>query len=357
MSDDSVHELPAIPPGGSAVVLPCTADQFSSFIGDLLGKPQVITRAFFGPIDIKYDDLVSLFHLIDHRLKEQNKATLLQFGVTFSYDDNSSVVINSFEEFSHYAEVKNVETLVVGCSFEYLVLFQGRSHPERQVIDVTFSRSDRRIGVLDDDTLFQVMRTRMAGNVSFRIKHTARSWGADLEALLSSHVKGLIRKETGVRSWLRSKSGWIGALFAFVACVGGLFTLISVARYLNADRFSDAERVLSNIHDNASAVRLGIPLLVKENMTSWSPWFAVSLVGVLVVTGILAIFVAGFVTDQLGREYPSFLTFTKADAQRKPLLISTYAKSGWYSLGTAVGAVLYGMIGNYAFELLRTWFR
>ena len=341
----------------SVVVLPCTADQFSNFIGDLLGKPQVITRTLDGPIDIRFSDVETLYHLIDHRLSEQNEATLLQFNATFSYSDQSTVTINSFGEFRRYAEVKDVETDVLTCSFEYLIQFQGRTHPERQTIDVSFSRGGRTR--LDDEGIeIHLIGTRSLlrrNSIFLRIKHTARSWGADMEALLAAHLSGLVKLEKGPRAWLRRFSGRIGLGFAALSILGGFAILSSVLRYLNADRVAAAVASLAKIHNPNSAVEVVIPLLIRQNMESWTPWVDLSVIVVFVVTIVVAITVAGVVDSYLDVPFPSFLSFTKADDRRRPEILAKYQTSILFSLGAAAGSILYGVVGNYAFETLKNW--
>jgi hypothetical protein len=345
-----------IPGNQNVVMLPCTADQFSDFIGDLLGKPQVITRSFEGALDIRFSDIEALYHLIDHRLSEQNLAKLLQFSATFSYSDQSTVMINSFAEFRRYAEVKDVETEVLTCSFEYLIQFQGRTHPERQIIDVSFSRQGASFS--DDVAGIRIIGPRtltLRSAVFLRIKHTARSWGADIESLLSSHLTGLIQSDSGWRTWMRRHSGKIGLLFAGLSVASGFAILTSVLRYLNADRVAAATEVLSKIHNTNSSLQIGIPLLIRQNMESWTPWNDISVLVVFVATLVVAIAVAAGVDSSLDVAPPSFLTFTKADERRKPKVLAQYQKSIWYSVGAALGAILYGVVGNYLFEALKTW--
>lgn len=337
---------------GSAVVLPCTPDQFAQFIGDLLGKPQVIQRSFSGSIDIGHSDVVSLYHLINHRLVEQNRAQIIQFSVTLSYNDQSSVTINGAEEFEKFAEIKSVETLSLTCSFEYLIRFSGRSHPERQTVDVTFNRSGGAVSLEDDD--LPSLRHRAYGTVVFRIKHTARSWGADIESLLAEHIKGLIKSDGIFPTFIRRHSTAFGFPFGLVTLAGGVLALGSVSNYMNSGKNAEALAALAKIHDSSSASSLGIPVLIHLHLqlNAMAPWLQITWVVILLVSMVFAIMVWLFMGEQLSKTIPSLLTFTRADQARRPKVLAAYNRSAWYALGAALGSVFYGVLGNYLSYLL-----
>ena len=336
------------------IVIPCDPAEFASFLADMLAKPQVIHKFFIGSFDIEFGHLLSLYHLINHRVVEQNGGQLVQFSATFSYDDQSSVTINNFRDFEHYNEVKHVETLQVTCSFEYLIQFHGRSHPEKQSIDVTFARKSMPSFLEDADSPALVLR-RLPLNESaifLRIKHTARSWGADMEALLSEHIKGLFRKEEGIKKWLGKHSTLIGSLFGGLVFVGGLITIGILTRFF-VPQTSDGAALAEKIHDASSAATIGIPYILR-NMNphlSWDYLLPVSLFCV-VISVVLAVFSTAVIDENLSKPFPTFLTFTKLDSDRKPIVLRRYRNSRLKALGTAITAVLYGCLGNYIFYLL-----
>lgn len=359
MPDQADRNLAPKAPMNHSVVLPCAPDEFAEFIGDLLGKPQVIRRAIPGAFDIQFADIESLYHLIQHRLAEQNNARLLQFSATFSYSDQSSVLINGFDEFRRYSEVKNVETVNLTCSFDYLIQFTNRSHPERQTIDVSFNNGVR--GLLDeDDSLpFYVFgpRSVSARSVIFlRIKHTARSWGADLESLLAEHLKGLIRVEAPVKRFLRKHNSALGLPFGLIVLLGGFFAAASLSTYLNGARTAEAVRVLKSIHDAGSASYLGIPVLISQQLDQAAPWSPVLRIIIILTSSVLAILAWVFVSGELDSPYPSFLTFTKADESRRAPLLKRQQRSIWLAFGTAAASVAYSIIANYLSPLLAAMF-
>jgi hypothetical protein len=351
--DDPKKDGGGVLPGKSSVILPCAPDQFADFIGNLLGKPQVIERRFIGSLDIKFSDIENLASLLDHRLKEQNRAQLIQFTATLSYSDRSSVTLNSFEDFRSYAEIKDIETLQVTCSFEYLIKFHGVGHPERQSIDVTFSRIDRQQEEdFLDPLIYSVLDAEFKSSVFIRIKHTARSWGADIEALLSAHVQSMMRKESSVRVLARRFAGRFG--IAAAGCVIAVSAVLanSLAQFLRSQQSVIVREVLSKIKDGASAAKFGIPLIIEQNTEHWTDQGNVQGAICVVLGIVLAIFIGGYLASALKKHYPTFLTFTKADEQRKPRVEKRYEHSIVYSIGALVLAVVCGVASNYIFYLL-----
>jgi hypothetical protein len=85
-----------------AVLLPCTPDEFGDFVSGLLGKPQTIEKSIFGEFEVTRDAVANTFHLVNQRIDQQNEAPLIQFTARIEYDDNSSVLLNSLQDFGNY---------------------------------------------------------------------------------------------------------------------------------------------------------------------------------------------------------------------------------------------------------------
>ena len=123
------------------VALPCEPEQFSSFISSLLGKPQTISKGYTGSFEITHQDIQSAYRLVCQRVSQQNQGTLIQFSVRLVFDDNSTVLLNSFEDFLGYTEVRPLVVTQAHLSWSFLVKFEDREHPEKQEIDLSFVAS------------------------------------------------------------------------------------------------------------------------------------------------------------------------------------------------------------------------
>lgn len=203
--------------GRGAVVLPCEPDQFRNFIAGLLGRPQTIERSLRGPLEVGRVEIESLYHLLDQRVSSQNEATLIQFTVRIIYDDNSSVLLNSFFDFTNYNEVKPLISTAVHLSWTYLVKFRNKNFPEKQEIDVSFSSTNNawatgRIAEVaeEDDFPFPFLTRALRGNAFIHINHTDRTWDTDIDALLSGQIRTFVHRESNYREFARKHSGKLG---------------------------------------------------------------------------------------------------------------------------------------------------
>lgn len=102
------------------VILPVSEEDFAKFIAGLLGKPRTIEDFFEGPFDLSKEDIENCFHLVNQRVTQQNKATLIQFSVRVAYDDDTSVLLNNLDDFSSYREVRPLVSVSANLSWNYL---------------------------------------------------------------------------------------------------------------------------------------------------------------------------------------------------------------------------------------------
>lgn len=150
-----------------AVMLPCSPDQFGRFISGLLGKPQTITQSMRGAFDISAIELMNIHQLIDQRIRQQNQGELIQFTVRIIFNDDSSVLLNSYSDLQHYNEVRPVVSKQVHLSWSYLIRFADRNVPEKQSIDLSFLSGPAL--QIDENDLIQVLANRKPNNVVIRI--------------------------------------------------------------------------------------------------------------------------------------------------------------------------------------------
>jgi hypothetical protein len=175
------------------VTLPCAPDHIAEFIAGLLGKPQTISRSFEILFEIDHHDIESLHHLIVQRVTQQNDASLVQFVIQIFYNDNSSVRINSFDDFSRYSEVRPLRSIAVTLNWIFLIRFQDRPHAEKQEINIRFAtpeNSELKSSHLSDGRVVVYPRPApKQGLVEAAINHTARTWGNDVDGLIKDHIE------------------------------------------------------------------------------------------------------------------------------------------------------------------------
>src|SRR5690349_7182449 len=82
----------------ASIILECPPSKFGEFITGLLGKSQTISKTFSGNFTVKLEDIENFYHLLEQKMKEQYKFSLLQFQASVYYEDGSSISVNSLSQ-------------------------------------------------------------------------------------------------------------------------------------------------------------------------------------------------------------------------------------------------------------------
>jgi hypothetical protein len=348
------HLVPAEGVEEGFVVLPYTKDEFKDFIRSLLGSPQAISKSLRGGFEIGVSDLRNLHQLISQRLRQQNEAALVGFLARIQFDDRSSVELSSIEEVLTYNEVRAVVSTAVHIRWDWLVKFQDKHTPEKQRIDVSFVSSDG--DSPDEEVVFEIgpaLRSIRQGRITFRIEHTARTWGADIEALLTGHLETLLRAEPRVRAVLHAYNG----TFSFVAAL--LFLAGSVAGALVATRTFATERVAALRADlkvvaGADIGALNAKLDRVAEFVAGGAWplyyFGLGVFLLAAIAG--AIGVAIWIGSALSVSPPSFVLVTKEASKHRARVLARLERKWRSFLAAIVLSLVTGVVGNWIFRLI-----
>jgi hypothetical protein len=342
-----------------SVILPCSPDQFKDFVGGLLGEPQVITKLFTGEFEITKDNIIDLYHLVEQRVRQQNESTLLQFTVRIGFDDNSSILLNSIKDFEVYNEVRPVSSISAHLTWTFLVLFRDKTVPEKQTIEVSFATRDSfgRLALWGPEFIFPAHGFRISDDfISFRISHTARTWGADIESLLSGHIQVLLKTKNPLKEFARNQSGWIAfAVFSILflsSVIGSFYTLnsfmhsqIEKVRALNALPVAPAGVVNNKVDYLIDLIASG----------AWPRYFFYIFV-FLVVSLIISAFLALWAGTASEVNDPSFILLTRQSEKRKLDLLKKNKRQWIIFIGSIVSAVVVGIIKQIILSfILKTW--
>lgn len=334
---------------GHAVVLPCRPSEFRDFISGLLGKPQTISQLFSGSFQIDHNEVSSLHYLINQRVDQQNEASLVRFTAKIVFDDNSSVVLNGLEDFRHFAELKPLVAIQLHLSWAFIVQFQDRPAPEKQEIDISFVTQAHAGPAYDDDLpLYIGPFSRPHGIVALRIKHTARTWGADMESLLSGHIRNLIETPTKFRSFIKKHSGrvgfGVGATFFVASLVACFFTATSL--------WDSQEQVVSELLATSADPALKLNFIIETISSGlWSRYFFAVLM-FLIFSFVAAIFLGAWAESASDLDKPSFLLLTKKSKENRDKKIKKYNRKEHSIFRSIVIGVVAGILANYLFHFM-----
>jgi len=328
------------------LTLPFNQEQFAEFITSLLGSPQKITKRIKGNFEIHLTDLQQFYNLINQRITQQNHGKLLQFKTKIYYNDDSSVQLGSYNELVSYNEVKPVISDAVKMTWTYLIQFADKKVPEKQEIELMIISAPIR-NVLEDDDVIRIFPT--FGEFRISISHTARSWGSDIESLLTNQINSLMTPCEKWKEFIRKKSGWIGIL------VGLLFvfsTLTSI--YLTAKDFSINE--INNV--NESLIIYGGNIagkidFISKYIASNSQNFFLLKSLLFIVSSIFGAILLGIWVENLAdNRIRSFIVLTSEANKKMKEYVRKHDRNTILFFVSLVLSIVCGVISNYLFIYL-----
>lgn len=188
----------------TAIVLPLRKRDLGSFISSLLGQQQTIERDLEIKFDIDHHWVINLHELLDQRIKQQAEATLMSFTFVIYFSDGLKRTLTSVDALKNYAETKKQIPVGIKVLWTYLVPFPGRDHPEKQEISFSaqiHSKDDQLTKAIKNkfriETKFleTIVGESERSSINYNIEHTERTWGDDLEVILSDQVDEVVRGE------------------------------------------------------------------------------------------------------------------------------------------------------------------
>lgn len=341
--------------GHYAVILPCEPKDFGEFVTGLLGKPQTIEKSLDGIFEISHDDVINMFHLVDQRINQQNEAIFIQFNVRITYNDDSSILLNSLQDFDHYTEVRPLESVGVTLSWAYLIKFKNKKVPEKQEIDLTFRAGDNSddISFLDDIIIRRFRRYSPLG-IFIRINHTERTWGIDIESLLTGQVKTLFKKQNKFGMLIYKKSDLIGLISG---CLFFLSTVIAIL-WAKSDRInnyvdnyrSDLIKLSESSTTKIELIGVKLDLFIENSLSRLSSPLISNYLPLYVFMSIfLAISIGIWIGFTANNRPHSFVLLSKA-AEQKQNELSRKRRRDWVLFGISIlFSIITGVISNLIF--------
>jgi hypothetical protein len=263
------------------------------------------------------------------------------------------------EEFEQYAEIRTIIPIAINLSWIYLIRFVGEHLPERQQIELEFRTHNRKgfsypiwMDDMDDmDAIDSPLNRVHSGVIKLRISHTRRSWGTDIENLLSNHLRGLVRKSAvGIQgSFARNRKllqNLCAVSLALLMAGAGLrlYHFIVNAQYASYNAIPHGTDQWQNIIAKVDFVAgniMGYNIILSLGSAMY---FGVSLA--------LLFSIPEFVQKHLPNREPSFILLTRSSIEEKERTMARYRRQ-WqkYLFGFAIN-IGAGVIGNIIFAFL-----
>jgi hypothetical protein len=345
---------PSNPVTGGSLILPFSGNDFGAFISGLLGKPQVIESSVPGVFTLTRDDVSNTFHLVDQRVSQQNECSFVQFTVTIVYADGSSVLLNSLEAFKAHVEVRPVVSEAVHLSWTYLIKFIDKKVPEKQVVELSFAAAPMHVvgpghgHILIIAPHFQARST----NANIRIQHTARTWGVDMEALLTGHVKSLMRPQSRVLKWINDNDGWVALIAGLVFFGASTYVAYRTNHHLQTQQVAEIESILRSQGDDLAGVANRLDVLIQS--LAASGWRSLSnMLPVQITLSAVASFLFAAFIGSLADNRPKSYVLLSKKAEEQMAVDERKLRRRWFEFAVAfVLGIVGGIISNILFARL-----
>lgn len=354
MAPEQTEVKKHVPPGGEtpyAITLPCPPEEFSDFISGLLGRAQTIERVFRGTFFVARQQIEDTYHLVDQRVRQQNEANLIQFTVKILYSDESSILLNNLQDFLLYKEVRPLISVGAELTWTYLIRFQDKKYPERQVIDVSVRAAERWQKRPPVIILALINDKHESNRIKLAISHTARSWGTDMESLMTGHIIGWLREDPPLKRFVVRHS--LGIAFAIWLLV--MATCIAVNSYQQL-QFVEARKGASTIvmTGPVDAAQIGdrLNFLIKQLVIN--PKDSVDLQSTITILVTLVVVTAiGFWILSAANNPPRSYVLLSAKADEQMKANERRREKNWILFGCSVlAAITAGVISNIIFHYL-----
>ncbi|MBN3068055.1 hypothetical protein H5A34_03950 [Pectobacterium brasiliense] len=338
---------PRVDNSNYGVIIPCEPRLFGDFISKLLGKPQTIEKFLPGEFKVEKNDIISIHHLIKQRIDQQNESELIQFSARMFFSDDSSVEVNSISEFEYYNEIKRVNCTKITLNWIYLINFKNKNTPEKQQISITLGDSDKYFYI--PETSSRQKKFITSNNIIFiSIQHTERTWGVDIESLLTKHIENFQEPRKTFRQFIHKHRDRIGVITGSI-----LFSVLVIGAIRTTTRLAnDYSKEVIKLSESVSGEALiskKIDYLLSITSTGVWPRLILGLVLFLVISIVISIIVTAWVAVKAELRTQSWILITENSKNEYPSYLKKLNKNNLIFFFGLIVSISTGIIGNFIF--------
>ena len=288
--------------------------------------------------------------MIYQRIRSQNKGELIQFIAKISYNDKSMVTLNSINDFVTYNEIKQVIPNAIHLSWTYLIQFPDKEYPEKQQISVSFisGKAYSRI------TEFDIVTSRIGGPnrggiVQYNIKHTSRSWGVDIENLLTNHINTILDKQKQIVGFIKNNKFVISAISSLCITYGLVRIGFKYISHLKEVNLIDVNTALNKLGSDLNGkVNYLTKYIAMEQVNKYADYKLYLILGGIIVFIILL----AFIHESLDVTEESHILLTEEAKKYQKLSKENILKQWRVFIFTLITGVLTGVGGNFIYAYL-----
>ncbi|ARU48032.1 hypothetical protein [Sulfurospirillum diekertiae] len=169
----------------------------------------------------------------------------------------------------------------------------------------------------EDSILFRQLRYFKQTGIFCRINHTERTWGIDIESLLTGHVKSLTKMPSKLEQFLYKNSSFIGflsGLLFFASMLFGAWNTYSIYRNMYLENINvKAKEIIEPIEFLTYKINNLLDFVIGGTETQLSYIFS----AVLFASFIISIILGGFIGSNANNRPKSFVLLSSLAISRK----------------------------------------
>lgn len=151
------------------------------------------------------------------------------------------------------------------------------------------------------------------GFVQFSIKHTARTWGTDIDNLLSNHFVSFVIEDTKFRNFIRKNYASIGVTLFFGIIGSGIYFSKLVEKNIIEKNNLLLQKVFSNGAQTINNISEQLRFVAQDNLSKASDYTII-----MIFISIFIAFITILIADDIQyKRKDSFILLTSEDKKNK----------------------------------------
>jgi len=332
--------------------LPIKRQELGKFISGLLGQQQSIERDINVKFNIDHAWVVNLHEMINQRIHQQAHAHLTDFIAVIYFKDGLKRTITSFEAFKCYSETKKQIPVGLKIIWNYLIQFPAKNYPEKQQITFSaqiYTENDRKVKPPINRTyslIFDSISVESEWSLlNYQIDHTERTWGDDIEVIISNQVNDVTRGNQ-FNDKLFNIARFILALMLVTFCL--IYPIYS----LNSKTVAVINEGMKTYWEINNNVSPPIDIVNKklDSIAKMTESYGNERGGSYDVLWIFASVPLTLLLLRLTKKSTySFLVFSKEAEKYREKMLKKELQSTWILVVSFVLSALAGIVGNYGY--------
>jgi hypothetical protein len=328
------------------VRLPFTQEGFEEFIKSLLGEPQSLEGVIDDSFIIDFKGVELIHYTIHQRITQQNKGSFIQFVANIRFDDNTNMRFNSLDSLLSYNHIKKEKPILLDLQWTYLIKFEDKTAPEKQIISVRFVSGTPK----NYPRRFITSQYIYDSSIHYEIKHTARTWGVDIELLLKNVISSLTREKKKFRNFIYRNSGKVATLFSILLFLGLMVINFNFTGSYFKSISESAAKEISQF--NTISEKL---IYIIQSVTK-APWYTFVMLDLflLIVVIVICVIAAVICEDQIDRitRGKSFIVLCDDHKEEIQKHNKTISKTIVKFVFTIILNLAIGIAASYVFQFL-----